>query len=178
VPSIAQSGRRRIAVSVKILEAVHASYVMSSRVETSLIFKNRELKWLSLKKTYIQPPHNARLENCMRKKMNTVLNGYRRDDPTLAAMEEMQSYCLAHPGSPAAVRRPRMSMRGDLWVALLGPTVEKGVVGIGPSVQAALRAFDAQYFSLLRPATEATKIRDSAYRACNRAAQIQPGLRC
>ena len=177
-PPIAQSGGRRIAVSVKILEAVHASYVMSRRVETSLIFKNRELKWLSLKKTYIQPPHNARLESCMRKKMNTVLDGYRRDDPTLAAMEEMQSYCLAHPGSPAAVRRPRVSMRGDLWVALLGPTVEKGVVEIGPSVEAALRAFDAQYFSLLRPATEATKIRDSGYRARNRAAQIQPGLGC
>ena len=69
-------------------------------------------------------------------------------------------------------------MRGDLWVALLGPTVEKGVVGIGRTVEAALRAFDAQYFNLLRPATEATKIRDSAYRACNRAAQIQPGFRC
>jgi len=105
--------------------------------------------------------------------MNTVLDGYGRGDPTLA-MEEVQSYCLAHPGSPAAVRRPRVSMRGDLWVALLGPTVEKGVVGIGPSVEAALRAFDAQYFSLLRPATEATKVRG----ACNRAAQIQPGLRC
>jgi hypothetical protein len=51
--------------------------------------------------------------------------------------------------------------------------VEKGVVGIGPTVEAALRAFDAQYFSLLRPATEATKFRDSE----NRAAQIQPGLR-
>ena len=110
--------------------------------------------------------------------MNSVLDGYHRDDPTLAAMEEMQSYCLAQPGSPAAVRRPRVLMRGDLWVALLGPTVEEGIVGIGPSVEAALRAFDAQYFSFLRPATEATKIRDSAYRACNRAAQIQPGLRC
>ena len=178
MPLIAQSGGWRIAVSVKLLEAVHASYVMSTRVETCLIFKNRELKWLSFKKTYIQPPHNARLEGCMRKKMNTVLDGYRCDDPTLPAMEEMQSYCLAHPGSPAAVRRPRMSMRGDLWVALLGPTVEKGVVGIGPSVQAALRAFDAQYFSLLTPATEATEIRGSAYRAYNRAAPIQPGLRC
>ena len=109
--------------------------------------------------------------------MNTVLDGYRCDDPT-PAMEEMQSYCLAHPGSPAAVCRPRMSMRGDLWVALLGPTVEKGIVGIGPSVEAALRAFDAQYFSLLRPATEGTKIRGSAYRAYDRAAQIQPSLPC
>ena len=178
MPSTAQSDGWRIAVSVKILEAIHACYVMSSRVETSLIFKNRELKWLFLKKAYIQPRRNARLVSCMRKKMNTVLDGYRRDDPTLAAMEEMQSYCLAHPGSPAAVRRPRMSMRGDLWVALLGPTVEKGVVGIGPSVEAALRAFDAQYSNLLRPATEPTKIRDSGYHSCNRAAQIQPGLRC
>ena len=95
--------------------------------------------------------------------MNSVLDGYHRDDPTLAAMEEMQSYCLAHPGSPAAVRRPRVSMRGDLWVALLGPTVEKGVVGIGPSVEAALHAFDAQYLDFLGPATDATKIRDSTY---------------
>jgi hypothetical protein len=53
VPSIALSGGRRIALSVKILEAVHASHVMSSRVETSLMFKNRELKWLFLKKAYI-----------------------------------------------------------------------------------------------------------------------------
>src|SRR5438132_5278747 len=108
VPLIAQSGGWRIAVSVKILERL-----TSCRSEsTSLIFKNRELKWLSFKKTYIQPPHNARLEGCMRKKMNTVLDGYRCDDPTLPAMEEMQSYCLAHPGSPAAVCRPRMFNAG------------------------------------------------------------------
>jgi len=35
--------------------------------------------------------------------------------------------------------------RGDLWIALLGPSVEEGIVGIGPTVAAALRAFDAQY---------------------------------
>jgi hypothetical protein len=75
----------------------------------------------------------------------------------------MQLYCLAHPGSPSAVRRPQLSSRGDLWIALLGPSVEKGIVGIGPSVGAALRAFDTQYLDFLGPATDATKIRDSAY---------------
>jgi hypothetical protein len=75
--------------------------------------------------------------------MNTALNGYRLGDPILTATEEMQSYCLAHPGSPSTVRRPQLSIRGDLWIALLGPNVEKGIVGIGPSVEAALRAFDA-----------------------------------
>jgi hypothetical protein len=63
VPSIGQSGGWRIAVSVKILEPAHPSYVMSSRVETSLIFKNRELKWFFLKKAYIQPWRNGRLES-------------------------------------------------------------------------------------------------------------------
>jgi hypothetical protein len=29
-----------------------------------------------------------------------------------------------------------LSIRGDLWIALLGPSVEKGIVGIGPSVKA------------------------------------------
>jgi hypothetical protein len=65
-------------------------------------------------------------------------------------MQEMYLYCLAHPRSPSAVRRPELSIRGDLWIALLGPSVEKGIVGIGPSVKAALRAFDAQYFEFLQ----------------------------
>ena len=72
----------------------------------------------------------------------------------LSAIEQMELYCQAHPGSPAAVRRPRLFVRGELWIALLGPNVEEGVVGIGPTVTAALRAFDAQYLAGLRPAAE------------------------
>jgi hypothetical protein len=112
----------------------------------------------------------------MRKKMNAALDAYLRSDPTLATQKEIQSYCVVHPGSPSAVRRPQLSSRGDLWIALLGPSVEKGIVGIGPSVEAALRAFDTQYLEFLGLVTKATKIRDSAYRARNRAAQIQSGF--
>ena len=75
-------------------------------------------------------------------------------DHALAAMEQMELYCQAHPGSPSAVRRPRLFVRGDLWVALLGPSVEEGIVGIGSTVTAALRAFDAQYLAGLRPPAE------------------------
>jgi hypothetical protein len=66
-------------------------------------------------------------------------------DRTLAVVEEMERYCSAHPESPAAVRRPRLSIRGRTIVALLGPAIEEGIVGFGDTVQAALRAFDAQY---------------------------------
>lgn len=66
-------------------------------------------------------------------------------------MERMELYCVAHPGSPSSARRPRLFVRGQLWIALLGPTVDEGIVGIGETVDAALRAFDAQYLAGLRP---------------------------
>lgn len=71
-----------------------------------------------------------------------------------AATEEMELYCAAHPGSPSALRRPQLLFRSELWIALLGPNIEEGIAGIGPTVAAALRAFDAQYLVGLRPPSE------------------------
>ena len=76
---------------------------------------------------------------------------------TTAAMERMELYCAAHPGSPSAARRPKLFFRSHLWIALLGPSVEEGIVGIGQTVEAALRAFDAQYLAGLRPPAEALR---------------------
>ena len=75
-------------------------------------------------------------------------------DYAAAAMQQMELYCAAHPGSPSAVRHPRLLFRSDLWVALLGPSIEEGIVGIGSTVAAALRAFDSQYLAGLRPPSE------------------------
>jgi hypothetical protein len=75
-------------------------------------------------------------------------------DYPVAAMEQIELYCQSHPGSPSAVRRPKLFVRGELWIALIGPSVEEGIVGIGLSVTAALRAFDAQYLARLRPRAE------------------------
>lgn len=66
----------------------------------------------------------------------------------------MKHYCATHPGSPSAVRGPQLFFRGELWIAVLGPSVEEGIVGIGPTVAAALRAFDAQYLVRSRPPNE------------------------
>jgi hypothetical protein len=59
----------------------------------------------------------------------------------------MESYCAAHPNSPPAERRPALSIRRGLWIALLGASVEQGIVGIGFTVEGALRAFHAQYMA-------------------------------
>ena len=83
-------------------------------------------------------------------------NGFRSNkgqtlDSTMVAMERMERYCAAHPGSPWAAGRQQLFFRSHLWIGLLGPSVEKGIVGIGQTVEAALRAFDAQYLAGLRP---------------------------
>ena len=75
-------------------------------------------------------------------------------DRTLAAMQEMERYCAAHPNSPVAIRHPRLSIRGRTFVALLGPAIEEGIAGFGDNVGAALRAFDAQYQRMLRPSPD------------------------
>lgn len=68
-------------------------------------------------------------------------------DQTSRAIERRDAYCTAHPRSPTALRRPRLLLRGELWVALLGPNIEEGILGIGSTIEAALRAFDSQYFA-------------------------------
>src|SRR5678816_3585902 len=75
-------------------------------------------------------------------------------DYAASAIEQMKAYCASNPGSPSAVRRPQLFFRSDLWIALLGPTIEEGIVGIGPTIAAALRAFDAQYLLSLCPPNE------------------------
>jgi hypothetical protein len=75
-----------------------------------------------------------------------------KNSHTSAAIEQMKDYCAANPGSPSALRHPQLLFRGDLWIALLGPSLEEGIIGIGPTVAAALRAFDVQYLAGLPPA--------------------------
>jgi hypothetical protein len=69
----------------------------------------------------------------------------------VSARQRLELYCELHPGSPSAVRRPGLFFRSGVWTAMLGRSVRDGIVGFGPTVEAALRAFDAQYLETLHP---------------------------
>jgi hypothetical protein len=97
----------------------------------------------------------VRFLNAMKKNTGHIPQRRRVTGHATAAMEQMELYCAAHSGSPSAVHRPRLFFRSELWIALLGPSVEEGIVGIGTTVMAALRAFDAQYLAGLRPPSKA-----------------------
>jgi hypothetical protein len=91
----------------------------------------------------------------MKKNNGQVSRGRSAMDYAATAMEQMELYCRARPGSPSSIRRPQLFFRSELWIALLGPSMEEGIVGIGPTVAAALRVFDAQYLTGLRPTPKA-----------------------
>jgi hypothetical protein len=86
----------------------------------------------------------------MKKNNGQVSRGRHAMDDAATAMEQMALYCTAHPGSPSSKHRPRLFFRSELWIALIGASVEEGIVGIGPTVGAALGAFDAQYMAVQR----------------------------
>ena len=67
------------------------------------------------------------------------------------AAREMEDYCMMHPCTPAAVRRPRISKRGGTWIALLGPSIDDGIAGFGPDIFAALETFNRNYLAALQP---------------------------
>ena len=72
-----------------------------------------------------------------------VARSIQHSDPWMT--DRMESYCILHPRSPSAIRRPQLSRRRGTFVVLLGHSLENGVVGIGNTVENALRAFDLQY---------------------------------
>jgi hypothetical protein len=69
----------------------------------------------------------------------------------IAAAQRAELYFETHPGSPSAVRSPKLFIRSGVWIALLGQSVRDGIAGFGPTIEAALRAFDNQYIQALRP---------------------------
>lgn len=97
-------------------------------------------------KNHIQFPAGKRCRTGM-KKDGFPRHRRRASDHAASAVEQMKNYCAAHPGSPSAVCCPQLSSRGDLWIALLGTSLKDGIVGIGPTVPAALVAFDSQYLA-------------------------------
>lgn len=68
----------------------------------------------------------------------------------VAARHRAELYGELHPGSPSALLSPKLFLRSGVWIALLGGTVRDGIAGFGPTVEAALRAFDAEYIKALR----------------------------
>ncbi|HEX4641137.1 MAG TPA: hypothetical protein VH252_07105 [Chthoniobacterales bacterium] len=76
----------------------------------------------------------------------------------ITAAQRAELYYETHPGSPSAVRLPKLFIRSGVWIALLGRSVRDGIAGFGPTIEAALRAFDTQYLQSLRPPADSSTL--------------------
>jgi len=81
---------------------------------------------------------------------------------SVAARHRAELYCDLHPGSPSAVRGPKVFVRSGVWTALLGKSIQDGIAGFGPTVEAALQAFDRQYLNYLRQPGKASPLDQAA----------------
>jgi hypothetical protein len=81
---------------------------------------------------------------------------------TIAARHRAELYCESHPGSPSAIRAPKLFLKSGVWIALLGKSVRDGIAGFGPTVEAALGAFDRQYLDYLRQPRDASALDQAA----------------
>jgi hypothetical protein len=68
-----------------------------------------------------------------------------------AAAERAEIYFMGRPGSPSAVRRPRLLFQSGKWIALLGDSMQNGIAGSGKTVEEALSEFDSHYLDALHP---------------------------
>jgi hypothetical protein len=80
----------------------------------------------------------------------------------VSARQRAELYCEMHPGSPSAIRSPKIFTKSGVWIALLGRSVTDGIAGFGPTVEAALRAFDRQYVNYLRQPGEPSPLDQAA----------------
>lgn len=58
---------------------------------------------------------------------------------------------IASLDTPSAIFRPAISIDGNQWCALYGENLQDGVAGFGDSPGAAMRDFDNNWFTKLKP---------------------------
>jgi hypothetical protein len=90
------------------------------------------------------------------------------------AMQRFDLYCMSHPGTPAAVRRPLLFLRSGGWIVLLGRSIKDGIAGFGVTVESALSSFDTEYRNRLRPPNE--RLTPTTRGSTPRQAVVEPAM--
>ena len=86
------------------------------------------------KKTTSNSTQSCVLHTNEEKRVHTS-RGRHITDYALAAMEQMELYCQAHPGSPSAVRRPDYLFAASFGSHCSAQASKKGSLALGPPLQ-------------------------------------------
>ena len=62
----------------------------------------------------------------------------------------MEEY-ISNMDRPSAIYKPRLSLDGNSWIAVLGENIQEGVVGVGDSPASAMNDFDNAWYKKQKP---------------------------
>ena len=63
--------------------------------------------------------------------------------------EDLEDFLEMHPRSPAAQLRPKLGVVGSVWLAYIGPKLQRASSGLGTTPRHALEDFNLRFMQLL-----------------------------
>jgi hypothetical protein len=63
--------------------------------------------------------------------------------------EDVEDFLERHPRSPAAQLRSKLGMVGSVWLAYIGPELQRGASGLGQTPRDALEDFNLRFMEPL-----------------------------
>ena len=63
--------------------------------------------------------------------------------------EDVEDFLETHPRSPAAQLRPKFGVVGSVWLAYIGPKLQRGASGLGQTARDALEDFNLRFLEPL-----------------------------
>ena len=63
--------------------------------------------------------------------------------------EDVQDFLESHPRSPAAQLRPKLGVVSSVWLAYIGPKLQRGASGLGQTPRDALEDFNLRFMEPL-----------------------------
>src|SRR5215470_17181591 len=92
--------------------------------------------------------HVFEIQKCMPARFLNVISVQIEELPPIIR-EDVEDFLETHPRSPAAQLRPKFGVVGSVWLAYIGPKLQRGTSGLGPTPRDALEVFNLRFMEPL-----------------------------
>ena len=93
-------------------------------------------------------PHSFEIQKCVGVRFLNVVALQIEELPPIIR-EDVEDFLETHPRSPAAQLRPKLGVVGSVWLAYIGPKLQRGCTGLGPTPREALEEFNLRFMQRL-----------------------------
>src|ERR1041385_8427815 len=92
--------------------------------------------------------HSFEIQKCVGARFLNVVSLQIEELPPIIR-EDVEDFLETHSRSPAAQLRPKFGVVGSVWLAYIGPKLQRDVSGLGPTPRDALEDFNLRFMEPL-----------------------------